>query len=153
MLVNERLDVALAVGANGVHLRGDSFAAFRVRQCVPPGFLIGRSVHTAGEAEQSGPVDYLLAGTVWSSSSKPEGHRLLGAAGLSAIVSAANVPVLAIGGVDESRVGMLAGAGAAGAAAIALWMGGPDGCRAASLSDLVARLRRAFDAGAEGRRR
>jgi thiamine-phosphate pyrophosphorylase len=50
VIVNDRLDVALAAGAHGVHLRSDSMPAGRVRAVVPRGFLIGRSVHAAGEA-------------------------------------------------------------------------------------------------------
>ena len=66
--MNDRLDVALAAGAAGVHLRADSMPVARVRALAPPGFLVGRSVH--GEAEglavaQAGGVDYLIAGTLF----------------------------------------------------------------------------------------
>ena len=66
LLVNERLDVALAGGAHGVHLRADSMPASRVRAMAPRGFLIGRSVHDRSEAlaaELDGGVDYLVFGT------------------------------------------------------------------------------------------
>ncbi|HZB26728.1 MAG TPA: thiamine phosphate synthase, partial [Vicinamibacterales bacterium] len=66
VLVNERLDVAHAAGADGVHLRGESAPAARVRATAPDGFLIGRSVHSAGEAaaaEAAGGLDYLIFGT------------------------------------------------------------------------------------------
>ena len=52
VLVNDRLDVALAAGAHGVHLRGDSMPADRARRVAPAGFVIGRSVHAGGEAER-----------------------------------------------------------------------------------------------------
>jgi thiamine-phosphate diphosphorylase len=78
VVVNDRLDVALVAGADGVHLRGDSFSAARVRLVVPAGFLIGRSVRSVSDACVAGPVDYLIAGTLWPTESKPEGQPLLG---------------------------------------------------------------------------
>jgi thiamine-phosphate diphosphorylase len=89
----------------------------------PPGFLIGRSVHSADEANQVGSdVDYLVVGTVWATPSKPAEHPLLGAEGLAAVVRASDVPVLAIGGVTLERIPQVASAGAAGIAAIGLFM-------------------------------
>ena len=133
LLVNERLDVALACGADGVHLRGSSFTASRVRALAGAGFLIGRSVRSVEEAREAGPVDYLIAGTVWPTASKPEGHPLLGTDGLRRIVEAAPVPVLGIGGIDANRLDALAATGAAGLAAIGAWMSGAAGCRAIPL--------------------
>ncbi len=69
ILVNDRLDVALAAGAHGVHLRGDSMPASRARSLAPIGFLIGRSVHSVDEAVRrhaDGGVDYLLFGAVFA---------------------------------------------------------------------------------------
>jgi thiamine-phosphate diphosphorylase len=123
ILVNDRLDVALAAGAAGVHLRSDSISQSRARSLAPPGFLIGRSVHNAVEASRTGgDVDYLVAGTVWATRSKPLGHALLGTDGLAAVVHASAVPVLAIGGVTVERTSQVAAAGAAGIAAIGLFM-------------------------------
>jgi thiamine-phosphate pyrophosphorylase len=86
-----------------------------------------------------------VAGTVWPSASKPPAHPLLGADGLRAIVRATSVPVLAIGGVTLSRLAEVAGAGAAGAAGIGLFMGEPDesstACRAAPLRHVAAAAR------------
>src|SRR5215510_12707756 len=75
VLVNDRVDVAMAAGAHGVHLRGDSVPAPRVRAIVPPGFLIGRSIHSREEAARvsvEGGLDYLMFGTVFSTTSKPD---------------------------------------------------------------------------------
>lgn len=144
VVVNERVDVALATGADGVHLRGDSLATPHVRVSAPPGFLIGRSVHSDGEAAGAGPVDYLIAGTVWTTPSKPEGHAVIGPEGLARIVQASRVPVLAIGGVDPGRVAALAGAGAVGLAAIGTWMGESGPCRSIPL---VARVQAYREAG------
>jgi thiamine-phosphate pyrophosphorylase len=146
VVVNDRLDVAIATGADGVHLRSVSIAAARLRPQVPPGFLIGRSVHSLEEARDAGPVDYLLAGTVWSTSSKPADRALLEPGGLSTIAAATDIPVIGIGGVSLDRVGDLARTGAAGAAAIGAFLGADGPCRAVALETLTKSFRSAFDA-------
>ena len=153
VVVNDRLDVALACGADGVHLRGDSIPVAAARRLAPEGFLIGRSVHSVDDAAQAAGADYLVAGTVFTTGSKPASHALLGLDGLRSIVSAARVPVLAIGGITEAVCGAVAGAGAAGIAAIGLFMAaevGPPGtdpptCAAIPLADIVDRARVRFD--------
>ena len=123
VLVNDRVDVALAAGAHGVHLRADSMPAARVRQMCPPGFLLGRSVHARDEAvaaAAAGGLDYLLFGTVFATSSKP-GQPPAGPASLADVVKAVGVPVLAVGGVSPDNLGKVARAGAAGFAAIGLF--------------------------------
>ena len=132
VVVNDRTDVALASGADGVHLRGDSVAARAVRRIVPPGFLVGRSVHSVTEAVEAGPVDYLIAGTVFPTPSKPGLVRCLGLDGLAAIVQAVAVPVLAIGGLTEALVDEVAATGSAGVAAIGLFVDRFDRPRASS---------------------
>jgi len=151
VVVNERLDVALAAGADGVHLRGDSFDAAAVRRCAPVGFLVGRSVRSVNEARAAGPVDYLVAGTVWSTPSKPASQTLLGPEGLASIVAVAAVPVLAIGGIHLGRVSELRGTGAGGVAAIGAWIGdaGPQ-CGAIPLLDRARAFRLAGDAANMG---
>ena len=139
VVVNDRLDVAIACGADGVHLRGDSMTAEAARQMAPPGFLIGRSVHAVEDARSAGPVDYLIAGTVFRTASKAETAPLVGLEGLAAIVRASTAPVLAIGGITAERVSDVAAAGAVGIAAIGLFAsGGP-------LGSTVAELRMLFD--------
>jgi thiamine-phosphate pyrophosphorylase len=119
ILVNDRLDVALACGAHGVHLRGDSFHASRIRAIAPAGFLIGRSIHSATEAaaEAGGGLDYLMFGNVFATDSKP-GKPGRGVEELAAVVAATAVPVLAVGGVTAERAPAVMAAGAAGFAAI-----------------------------------
>jgi thiamine-phosphate pyrophosphorylase len=121
ILVNDRVDVAIAAGAHGVHLRGDSAPARRVRKVAPPSFLIGRSVHTRDEIAQvcaEGDVDYLLFGTVFKTASKPDAQQA-GVAGLADAVRAAmGVPVLGVGGMTLETVGQLQPTGCAGFAAI-----------------------------------
>jgi thiamine-phosphate pyrophosphorylase len=150
IVVNDRLDVALACGAGGVHLRGDSIPSASARRLAPPGFLIGRSVHSVAEAIAAEGADYLIAGTVFPSASKPAAAPLLGVEGLRAIVRAIDRPVLAIGGVSSGRIGEVAAAGAAGLAAIGLFMAlHPDpkmgGCRAMDLGQTMKHARSLFD--------
>jgi thiamine-phosphate pyrophosphorylase len=142
VVVNDRVDVALAAGAAGVHLRADSVAAARVRAIVPPGFIVGRSVHREDEAvrvEREGGCDYLLFGTVFPSPSKPAGHSAVGVSALARICGAVRLPVVAIGGIGETNAAQVAAAGAAGVAAISLFAGSGD------LGRTVAALRRPFD--------
>src|SRR5262249_17414429 len=64
VVVNDRLDVALACGADGVHLRGDSISIAAARRITPPRFLVGKSVHSVDEARAAIGADYLVAGSV-----------------------------------------------------------------------------------------
>jgi thiamine-phosphate diphosphorylase len=125
VVVNDRLDVALTSGAHGVHLRGDSIPPRLARTIAPPGFVVGRSIHRLDEArEHASAVDYLIAGTVFSTPSKPSAGPLLGQRGLREIATAMDVPVLAIGGITIDRMREAAEAGAAGIAGIGLFLGG-----------------------------
>jgi thiamine-phosphate pyrophosphorylase len=127
VLVNERVDVALAAGAHGVHLRGRSLPAARVRAMTPPGFIVGRSVHSADEAaaaDRASGDDYFLFGTVFTSRSKP-GREAAGLEALAAAVAATTIPVLAIGGVTVENASRLKATGAAGLAAIDLFLQPP----------------------------
>lgn len=125
VIVNDRVDVAIAAGAGGVHLRGDSAPASRVRAIAPGGFLIGRSVHSLAGIDAAiadGACDYLLFGTVFPSSGKPDGHPVAGLDALKAACRRSSLPVIAIGGVTRARVPALLDAGAAGFAAVGLFM-------------------------------
>lgn len=146
VLVNDRLDVAVAAGAHGVHLRGDSMLAVRARALAPPAFLIGRSVHSRTEAERvvdEGALDYLLFGAVFDTQSKP-GITPAGVTKLAAVAAATRLPVLAVGGMTLQTLPGLSRTGAAGFAAIGLFAD-PS---AASFAGLVAEASRAFDAAA-----
>lgn len=119
IVVNDRVDIAVTAGANGVHLKETSMPAERARTIVPESCLIGRSVHSVAEAERAnggGAIDYLVAGTVFSTRSKP-GCKLIGLEGLRAVVSAVDIPVIAIGGMSVMRTREIAETGAAGLAA------------------------------------
>ena len=125
VLVNDRADVALAAGAAGVHLRGDSFPGQRVRTLAPAGFVLGRSVHDLEEVDAAvaeGVYDYLMFGTVFPSAGKPPAHRTAGLDALREACRRSPVPVIAIGGIDAARVPLVEQAGAAGFAAVGLFM-------------------------------
>jgi thiamine-phosphate pyrophosphorylase len=149
VVVNDRVDVALAAGAAGVHLRGDSVPSSVVRAMAPAGFIIGRSVHSIDEAiveDRGGAVDYLVLGTVFPTVSKPAGHAVIGPAALRQAAAAVTVPVLGIGGVTSLTLPALAATGAAGFAAIGWFIdafqgSGPE----AGLGGQVAGARRLFD--------
>jgi thiamine-phosphate diphosphorylase len=153
LVVNDRLDIALACGAGGVHLRGDSIPVAAARRLAPAGFWIGRSLHSVDEAAAAAGADYVIAGTVFETVSKPAAQALLGVDGLRAIAAAVAAPVLAIGGVTEAHCEAVAGAGAAGVAAIGLFIAGRDRsrsneappCGAMPLVAAVERVRTRFD--------
>jgi thiamine-phosphate diphosphorylase len=118
VLVNDRLDVALATGAAGVHLREAGVLPAEVRRIAPPGFTIGCSVHTTAAISARKAADFFIAGTVMPTASKPAVDYLY-EDGLKRIVeAAAGQPVLGIGGLDRQSIPMLASARAAGMAAI-----------------------------------
>jgi thiamine-phosphate pyrophosphorylase len=142
VVVNDRLDVALAAGAHGVHLKSDSYAPGRVRAIAPAGFLVGRSIHDVKEAIGLGSaVDYLIFGTVFPTSSKP-GRKPAGAAALEETVHATPIPVLAVGGVTVETARLISRAGAAGVAAIGLFAD----CETTALPAVIESLTHAFDA-------
>jgi len=118
IVVNDRLDVALAAGAAGVHLKERSFAAAVVRCVAPSGYIVGRSIHGISAALAADEADYFVAGTVLATASKPS-PPYLGWPGLAAVVQAARGrPVLAVGGIDTASIAQVAASGAAGVAAI-----------------------------------
>jgi thiamine-phosphate pyrophosphorylase len=139
VLVNDRVDVAIAAGAHGVHLRGDSVPAPRVRAVVPPGFLIGRSIHSREEAARvsvEGGLDYLTFGTVFSTTSKPD-VTPAGVQSLIDVASASPLPVLAIGGITCETIRALGRTGAAGIAAIGVFADTPLDQLPRTISELV----------------
>lgn len=148
VLVNDRADVALATGAHGVHLRADSISAARVRSIFPAGSIVGRSVHGAEEAmavAREGGVDYLIFGTLFETASKDTGHRLAALDELTAVSGSVGLKVLAIGGMTIERAALVRRAGAAGIAAIGLFIppGGQDPDE--HVQTVVHALRRMFD--------
>lgn len=121
VVVNDRADVALAAGADGVHLPASGPPTARIRALGPDGWLVGRSAHTAPELAEAAGADYVLFGTVYATDSKP-GIAGQGVLALADAVRRVDRPVLAIGGVTRARLAECAAAGAAGVAAISLFL-------------------------------
>jgi thiamine-phosphate pyrophosphorylase len=148
VIVNDRADVALAIGAAGVHLTERSIRIDEARTLQPAGtvWVIGRSVHDVAGAAATRGADYIVAGTLQPSPSKPESRRLLGWKGLSAIVGAAGtVPVMAIGGLGPQHVQEIVDAGAVGLAGIGCFLPIRGEDVVASVRERVRAVRMAFD--------
>jgi thiamine-phosphate pyrophosphorylase len=128
VLVNERLDIAIAAGAAGVHLRSESAPTDAVvRWCrggnAPEGFLIGRSCHSLEDARKAAVAgaDYVFFGPIFDSPAKRAFGRPQGIERLSEVCSAVRIPVIAIGGVNDQNAADCIQAGASGVAAIRLF--------------------------------
>jgi len=113
-VVNDDVEAAIRLDADGVHLGQDDEGAERARAY---GLVLGRSVATVEQAGAA-DADYLGAGPVWATPSKADADPPIGLEGLHRICEAAAVPVVAIGGVDASNAGACIEAGAAGVAVI-----------------------------------
>lgn len=127
LLVNDRLDVAMAAGADGVHLAAKSLPPDAARALLGEGPLLGISVHELGEAREAveAGVDYVTFGHVYPTSSKP-GLPPRGILELAEIVESVEVPVLAVGGIDTRNVREVLKTGCAGVAVISAIGGAPD---------------------------
>jgi thiamine-phosphate diphosphorylase len=120
LFINDRVDVALALGASGVHLAGKSLPIDAVRPLLSrEHYLIGCSVHSVEEARRAEAlgVDYVTYGHIFATSSKP-GLPPRGVAALQEVVNAVNIPVLAIGGITVQNIDEVLATGVAGIAVI-----------------------------------
>jgi thiamine-phosphate pyrophosphorylase len=130
ILVNTRVDVALAAGANGAHLPGGSPPPRRWRACSPKGFSLGVSCHTLDEvraAEHEG-ADYVVFGPVFAPRSKVTALEPRGIEALAEAALAVRIPVLALGGITRANTRDCMRAGAAGVAAISLYQSWSQAC-------------------------
>jgi len=128
VLVNDRLDVALAANADGVHLRVNSLAAAKVREITTnkrrDEFLIGVSTHSLAEAQaaEMGGADFIVCGPVYDTPSKHEFGAPLGLEKFAEVCQAVTLPVLALGGITLANLFEPLRRGAAGIAAISLFV-------------------------------
>lgn len=119
LIINDRLDIALAAGANGVHLGQDDLPVCAARTLAGRDFIIGVSAHNRAEAvraEQEG-ADYIGAGAVFATGTKADAS-VIGPEGLAEAVRAVRIPVVGIGGINSANIIRVRETGAAGAAVI-----------------------------------
>lgn len=127
LIINDRLDIAMAVGAAGVHLGQDDLPCAAARKLLGEDYLIGVSAHNPAEAKaalQSG-ADYLGCGAVFGTATKADVKKL-GTDGLAAICKAKGLPVVGIGGVTADNYREVRAAGADGAAIVSGILAQPD---------------------------
>jgi len=119
--------VALACGADGVHLPANAVGPAEARRLLGPAALVGVSCHSAGEVERARAegASYATFGPVWETPSKARFGAPVGLARLRE-ASRIGLPLVALGGVEASRAPLAVAAGAAGVAVIRAWLTGPD---------------------------
>ena len=122
VVVNDRADVALNVRGAGLHLKSDGPAVSAVRALAGADRLIGRATHDPVDTRLVEGADFLVFGTVFPSGSKPQGVQAAGVDALRRACAAVTAPVLAIGGVTPERLPECRRAGAAGIAAIGIFL-------------------------------
>ncbi len=149
IIVNDRLDVALASESHGVHLGTRSMPLQAARCATPKGFLIGASCHSLEEAiaADSGGADYILLGPIFETPSKAGYGPPLGVERLAEVAEKVRVPVLALGGITVERVATCLNHGATGIAGIRLFQEGD------SIAGRVRDLLKIFDAVGKPRAR
>lgn len=144
LIINDRVDVALAVDADGVHVGQSDMPTTMVRELIGPDRILGLSVSTFAEleADDVAYADYLGIGPVFATATKPNAAAPIGFDGLAAMVSARTIPVVAIGGVKIGHVEPTLGAGADGLAVVSAIMAAEDPAGAAAgFSERIARFR------------
>lgn len=110
-VVNDRPDLAVAAGADGVHVGQDDMPVAAARETAGPGLLVGRSTHAPAQLAASGDADYVAVGPVYETPTKP-GRPATGLAYLEHAARHATLPWFAIGGIDERTIGDVVAAGA-----------------------------------------
>jgi len=143
-IVNDRVDVAIAAGADGVHLGQSDMSVADARALMGPQPILGLSITAMADLDACdlAGVDYLGVGPVFATSTKADAAPAMGLAGLAAVRAAASLPVVAIGGINAANAAGVITAGADGIAIVSAICAAPD-ARAATreLAGIVARAR------------
>ncbi len=128
LIINDRVDVALAAGAAGVHLGTDDIGAARARAALGPDMIVGVSAGTPDEAAMVDPAlaDYTGVGSVYATATKPDAGPPIGIEGLSALKARIELPVVAIGGIGIGHAGAVMASGVAGIAVVSAICGASD---------------------------
>ena len=127
LIINDNVEVALAAGADGVHVGQDDLTVEQVRRLAGDRLIVGVSAHTVEQAlaAQAGGADYLGVGAVFATATKSDAH-VLPRETLAEICRAVDIPVVAIGGIGEDNLLQLAGTGVDGAALVSAIFSAPD---------------------------
>ena len=131
VLVNDRADVAMAAGAQGVHVGVDDVAPAALRRIVPPGFIIGASVGDDTEVARTVGADYVGIGPVFTTGSKSDAGIAIGIERFAELARRCGVPAVAIGGVSADNAAALMASGASGLAVISALFSSADPMQAA----------------------
>ena len=128
LLINDRIDEAIAIGADGAHVGQSDVSAALARERLGPTALIGLSIERSEQlsAPMVAAADYLGVGPVFATSTKPDHAAPLGLSGLAAIVARTDKPVVAIGGLAAAHASSVRAAGAAGMATVSAIANAPD---------------------------
>ena len=141
-IVNDRVDIALACGADGVHVGQEDMEVSEIRRMAGDKLMVGVSAHTVEEAVRAarGGADYLGLGAVFSTSTKADAGAMSRDT-LKAICQAVDLPKVAIGGISAKNILELSGSGVDGVAVVSAIFGAPDPRRAAQdLAELSRRM-------------
>ena len=131
VVVNERADVALAAGAQGVHVNADGISPPALRRIVPPGFIIGASVGDESESERAVGADYVGIGPVFAAPGSTGAGGAMGLVRFSEIARRCGIPAVAIGGISTANAAAVIASGATGVAVISALFSSDDPTRAA----------------------
>jgi thiamine-phosphate pyrophosphorylase len=128
LIINDDVEAAIALGAEGVHVGQSDLAAAAARQRIPDTMILGVSVETEELARRvdAALVDYVGIGPVFATGTKPDHKTPIGFDGLARIVAAAPVPAVAIGGLKQGHAAPVLVAGAGGLAVVSAICGQPD---------------------------
>ena len=128
LIINDNIDVALAVGADGVHVGQDDMPIERARKIVGRGMIIGVSVSTVKEAiaARDGGADYLGVGPIWPTPTKTDTPEAIGLEGIRAIRAAVDIPLVGIGGIKAKNARSVVDAGCDGIAVVSAIMAAKD---------------------------
>lgn len=144
-IVNDRVDVAIAAGADGVHLGQSDMSVADARGLIGPDAILGLSITAMADVETSdlSGVDYLGVGPVFVTATKSDAAPAMGLAGLAAVRAASTLPIVAIGGIDWTNAAEVIAIGADGVAIVSAICAAPDAEEATrQLVDIVAGARR-----------
>lgn len=139
-IVNDHVDVALAVQADGIHLGTSDMSLAQARREVGSEMIIGFSPSTLAEAVAAQEADYLGIGPVYSTNTKPDAGTAIGLVGLRKFIEQTRLPVIAIGGITDDNVCDVIATGAAGVAVISAVVSADD------ITAATARFRRLVEA-------